>query len=116
MQIRSLLGYVAVLGAIATQFSCAPENSSLFPSRFESISPDNFEFTADGTFKYPANTKSGEAGRLSWLSGFISQHKFCPAGYDITERNVDYSKLSPKHSDQTRLAITYYGRCKAPSQ
>lgn len=97
MKIGSLLRYVAMLGAIATQCSCASEDGSPFPSRFRVADAYRFEFIAVGTFDYPANTKSGEAERLTWLSGYISQLHICPEGYNITARKLDHLELSTKH-------------------
>jgi hypothetical protein len=112
MKSKTLLSYFAVLGVVAVQYSCASENGSPFPSRFLITGPNKFEFMATGTFIYPATTKSGEVERLTWLSGYISQHHICPAGYDITAREVDLSNLSPKHAEQDNLSIKYLGECK----
>src|SRR5215469_1568002 len=115
MTSASLLRHIAVIGMIGTQWSCTTGDGSPFPSRFELVGSNKFEFTATGNFVYPSNTKEGEAKRIAWLSGHISQQHICSSGYVITSREVDLSKLSVKHTEQRDLSITYLGECKAQS-
>jgi hypothetical protein len=52
---------------------CAPEGAP-FPSSFTITGPGQFEFVASGNRIYPANTTAGEAERMTWLRGYISEH------------------------------------------
>jgi hypothetical protein len=72
---------------------CALEGAP-FPSSFTITGPGQFEFVATGNWIYPANTEAGEAERLTWLRGYISEHQICPGGYTIVERTPTRPKGS----------------------
>jgi hypothetical protein len=64
---------------------------------------------------YPANTAQGEAERMTWLKGYISENQICPFGYTIVERKSRAIEGSAKASiiDQLTRSIRYVGRCKS---
>jgi hypothetical protein len=101
---------------------CAPEGAP-FPSSFKVTGPGQFEFVARGNWVYPANTASGEAERLTWLRGYISEHQICPSEFTIVERTPERStessrlgrKGSPKVITDNQLigSVKYVGRCES---
>jgi hypothetical protein len=103
-------------------FGCALEGAP-FPSSFRITGPGQFEFIARGNWINPANTTAGEAERLAWLSGYISDHQICPSGYTIVERTPQLLTQSPRirrkgsviRDDQPTEAVKYVGRCEPAS-
>jgi hypothetical protein len=83
---------------------CAPEGAP-FPSSFKVTGPGQFEFVARGNWVYPANTASGEAERMLWLRGHISQHQICVAGYRIIERTPQPRTGSRRASRDKQLSL-----------
>ena len=96
--------------------ACSLEGAP-FPSSFTMTGPEQFEFVATGNWIYPANTVAGEAERLTWLRGYISEHQICPAGYKIVERTPKWLKESARASSEEQMmrSITYVGRCESLS-
>ena len=92
---------------------CAPEGAP-FPSSFKITGPGQFEFVASGNWFYPTNTTAGEVERMTWLSGYISEHQICPAGYSIIERTPQPRTESPRagRDEQSIRSIRYLGRCE----
>ena len=112
-----ILKFGGVIAITAIQAACASVDGSPFPSEFERTGPDNFRFIASGNWEYPANTKAGEAERLTWLNNYVLQHRICLSGYDIVTRVPEHLLMSAKRSveDQIGRSITYFGMCKSPS-
>ena len=100
---------------------CALEGAP-FPSSFKMTGPGQFEFVARGNWIYPADMSEGEAERMAWLTGYISEHHICPFGYTIVERTPERStgppklgrKGSPRASptDPVTGSVKYVGRCE----
>jgi hypothetical protein len=110
-------GARAILIAVSLPMltACA-EPHAPFPASFEMTAVDEFEFVATGTTHYPVNTKEGEEGRMTWLTGYLARNHFCPDGFKI-ERRVPAQLLGGDKPgvDQHRYrSITYLGRCQSP--
>ena len=96
---------------------CAIETGLPFPSSFKMLDVSRFEFATKGSWEFPANSRSGEEGRLRGLRIYMAQRGICSSGYEILNREKERVAISPKHSveEQELLRITYTGRCKASS-
>ena len=105
------------MAIVAIQAACTAEDGSPFPSEFERTGADNFRFIAKGNWEYPANTKAGEAERLTWLNNYVLQHRICFSGYDFVTRVPERQLMSAKRGveDQNGRSITYFGKCKSAS-
>ena len=97
---------LAVLGG------CAEEQSMPFPAHIEFQQNDAFQFTAKGTWEFPATTSAGERARVSWLSQYLTKEQRCPFGYKIVERTTSGHRTG-KHNpeDDDIISITYEGKC-----
>jgi hypothetical protein len=99
---------------------CAIEGAS-FPPPLKMTGPEQFEFVARGNWIYPANIAEGEAERLTWLRGYISEHHICPFGFTIVERTPERRKALPELGPRTPASanrnykltgsVKYVGRC-----
>jgi hypothetical protein len=94
--------------------ACASSVGSPFPSSITFNGSQQFIFTAKGTWAFPANTASGEKGRLDWLNHYLTQNDRCPSGYQIISRTPEPLEFSLKRSagDQQQRSITYIGQCR----
>src|ERR1700687_2849324 len=99
----------------AVLFGCAPVTGAPFPSTFQMIGPNQFQFIAGGNDDYPANTRTGEQGRIAWLSSYLTQNGFCANGYEIIQRIPEGLVASAKRGveDQRYRSITYVLGCKS---
>ena len=86
-----------------------------FPQRVEFHSDSVFEFTAQGTWNFPANTSLGERARIAWLSQYLAKKELCPFGYKILKRTTSQQRKVWKHgsTDDEIMSITYDGSCLA---
>jgi hypothetical protein len=94
-----------------------------FPSSVKMTGPGQFEFVARGNWLHPANTTEGEAERMAWLAGYISEHHICPSEFTIVERTPKRSTgpprlgrmgpLSASRDGQLTGSVKYVGRCES---
>jgi hypothetical protein len=110
----STINMVAGLFLAGSLVACASGDSSPFPSSITFIGSQQFSFAAKGTWAFPANTASGESGRLDWLNHYLAQRGRCPSGYQLIRRTPEHLELSPKRSveDQQQRSVTYIGQCR----
>ena len=109
-----IINMAAVMILTGLLAACASSDGSPFPSSITFNGSQQFVFEAKGTWVFPANTASGEKGRLDWLNHYLTENGRCPSGYRIISRTLEHLEFSPKlgAENQQQRAITYIGQCR----
>jgi hypothetical protein len=72
-------------------------------------------FPAQRMFRYVVSRardpddEAAERERVEWLEQYLRDNKFCPNGYDFSERNV---VIRDRTVDNDGFALYYYGKCR----
>jgi hypothetical protein len=104
---------VGVLGACESIHESADferHRYSQLTEPFERNDVVYFDVTFDPNF--PDGDSAAEAKRMQWLSGWLTQQKMCPNGYEILDRRpFDMMENNPARHD-----IRYEVKCKVQSE